>query len=426
MISSENSPYVINHGSENTSYICELPSTTPTSSKPFNASTINLNELSVEISLKLKETMLIFHDMYWTYSFTPRGRISQFHGDPRVYLTAPDNAKHLYVLGRADTRIDFPKLEPKQSDDTMILTHTVANGSICDITLQPRKVEVQYFCDPEMTTPSLVSVREHRTCEYIAKVAIPDLCEIQELRPMEESFREIKCVPIVEKKDRDNKRNADDVFGAISEKVNVVDYKLISVDDGIFLGKPKQGPLVIFDIGDKETYQTRLLKSFLKWFPNRYIEGGDDTKKMLLNRLFFQFKALTYDMKGNYITTGIVGITRDERGQYVAHVDTKKVVVTENIELLNTPVPESGMVEKLQKEKEELMRLVESMKESAGQHRQAEDTGEDSVEDDIFVIEDSEGDDDSVDEDNVYVLVDQEDTTHEKNNEDKNRNHDEL
>lgn len=105
------------------------------------------------------------------------------------------------------------------------------DGTPCDIVDKKRQTEVRFVCDQQAHThtpptppappnpqqqppvlaggpvPSLLSVLEVSTCEYLAVVSVPSLCRHPRFSPALPIVHEIQCVEVAANK-KDRKRNA--------------------------------------------------------------------------------------------------------------------------------------------------------------------------------------------------------------------------
>ncbi|CUM63505.1 uncharacterized protein PRCAT00001081001 [Priceomyces carsonii] len=155
---------------------------------------------------------------YWTFSYCFGDKVSQFHPSlEKLMMTGkhvPEYPDYVYILGRFNgpskgaikienqspwnssrlSASDFSLTDNKVSPFTpgsiydrhtqRSLRHTLSDGELCDLTLQPRKVDVIYKCHlHHLGKPEILSVHEVKTCQYEMTISIPQLCSIRELRP---------------------------------------------------------------------------------------------------------------------------------------------------------------------------------------------------------------------------------------------------
>ena len=69
------------------------------------------------------------------------------------------------------------------------------NGTECDLTGTPRKVELQVKCGVE-TLNTVTSIKERSTCEYIVELKSPLICGHPLFVHSESPAEDIDCFPI--------------------------------------------------------------------------------------------------------------------------------------------------------------------------------------------------------------------------------------
>lgn len=165
---------------------------------------------------------LYFVSGWWSYSFCYNAEIMQFHQLPpspgkATLPPKPDPGTKQYVLGRvkvarnkkedewgnqievhkAMKRSDSPKTEIQVKGDTRYLVQKLEGGTTCDLTGKPRRIEVQYHCDPHMSD-RIGYVKEVGTCSYLMAIFTPRLCgDVAFLPPKQTKANEIVCRIIV-------------------------------------------------------------------------------------------------------------------------------------------------------------------------------------------------------------------------------------
>ncbi|KAK6453941.1 uncharacterized protein RJT20DRAFT_131409 [Scheffersomyces xylosifermentans] len=174
---------------------------------------------------------------YWTYAYCFGDKIIQFHEDVDHLLQTGQHKAHLpdaiFTLGRFNGARNVEAKIMNQAEDLQnhlqprdflvhddmlnpfvsslsgstyhsqkVLSHELKNGGICDVTGQPRSVEVIYKCDPNNRgITEIVEVQEIKTCQYQMVINVPKLCAIEEFRPVnnEDKVKEIDCKLIDQK-----------------------------------------------------------------------------------------------------------------------------------------------------------------------------------------------------------------------------------
>ena len=174
-----------------------------------------------ELLQELEGNCLYFVSGWWSYSFCYNSEIRQYHqlppqpGKPAV-PPQPDPATKEFVLGRAKPRVsredewgnqidvrkaqkqsDPPKTELQVKGDTRYLVQKMEGGTACDLTGRPRRVEVQYHCNPHITD-RIGYIKEVTTCSYLMVIYTPRLCnDVAFLPPKENKVNSIVCRVIV-------------------------------------------------------------------------------------------------------------------------------------------------------------------------------------------------------------------------------------
>ncbi|KAJ2388713.1 Protein OS-9 [Coemansia sp. RSA 2611] len=130
---------------------------------------------------------------WWTFEYCHDRLVRQYH------RMAPDKHGHVaeieYRLGEYSQRKRLPTLDDSDSSDARadagselsqttqirqngrkrFLTQLWAGGTLCDITRQPREVEVQFHCDPN-SPERIALVEEVAICQYVVVINTPRLC----------------------------------------------------------------------------------------------------------------------------------------------------------------------------------------------------------------------------------------------------------
>ncbi|TVY36630.1 Protein OS-9-like protein [Lachnellula subtilissima] len=120
-----------------------------------------------------------------------------------------------FVLGRArgggtkadewENQLDPPKGQKKQppntelqvKGDTRYLVQKMEGGTTCDLTGKPRRVEVQFHCNPHVTD-RVGYIKEVTTCSYLMVVYTPRLCnDVAFMPPKDNKAHPITCRVIV-------------------------------------------------------------------------------------------------------------------------------------------------------------------------------------------------------------------------------------
>ncbi|KAL3426748.1 glucosidase II beta subunit-like protein [Phlyctema vagabunda] len=179
-----------------------------------------------ELLQELEENCLYFVSGWWSYAFCYNADITQFHalppqpGKPPFPPQRDPNTKE-FVLGKArptsskkskgsqeDVRgksVDLrtpahskpPNTELQTKGDTRYLVQKMEGGTLCDLTGKPRRVEVQYHCNPHVTD-RIGYIKEVTTCAYLLVIYTPRLCnDVAFMPPKENKAHTIQCRVVV-------------------------------------------------------------------------------------------------------------------------------------------------------------------------------------------------------------------------------------
>lgn len=204
-------------------YICEIHSETELLKRQKDTETklpewenqkdILANAMAIVHETFPAEACLYAYDlrgMYWTYALCSGDKIIQYHEgakpEERPFKHVPQMPNTVFVLGRFSRASDREVLFHNQASKTQYETYMkhaertvtlldeklapythlsaqkavlqiVTDGSVCDMTLQPRTIEVVYKCDAAGGhKAAILDVLEIKTCHYRMFVHVPKLC----------------------------------------------------------------------------------------------------------------------------------------------------------------------------------------------------------------------------------------------------------
>jgi len=148
---------------------------------------------------------------WWSYMFCYNSYVKQYHAvalspQGRQWPPPEDPNTPSYVLGSYDSVVAKPAAEgapnPKLGDlqtqsETTFLVQKLEGGTPCDLTGDPRRIEVQYHCSPG--TPDRIGwIKETATCAYQMVVYTSRLCNDVVFQPPKEArLHNIECEPIL-------------------------------------------------------------------------------------------------------------------------------------------------------------------------------------------------------------------------------------
>lgn len=137
----------------------------------------------------LKDRCFIRQEGWWSYEFCYHKKMRQIHLED-------EKVAQEFVLGEYDAEAtaaynenlsDVSTLKDPRSKDASqrYHAHQYTNGTICDLTGQPRETEVRFVCSEPRAMIS--SISELSTCRYAVTIQCPTLCKhllFQEERPV--------------------------------------------------------------------------------------------------------------------------------------------------------------------------------------------------------------------------------------------------
>lgn len=137
----------------------------------------------------LKDRCFIRQEGWWTYEFCYQKKLRQVHLEDEKVVQE-------FVLGEFDAEAtaaynqnlsDISILKDPRSKDASqrYHSHQYTNGTICDLTDQPRETEVRFVCSEPRAM--ITSITELSTCKYALTIQCPMLCKhpmFQEERPV--------------------------------------------------------------------------------------------------------------------------------------------------------------------------------------------------------------------------------------------------
>ncbi|PVU90908.1 hypothetical protein BB559_004392 [Furculomyces boomerangus] len=224
-------------------YICSIPYINDDFfSQATTHPKLNLSEsekektilLALKALKKLENSCLDLSNGWWEYSYCHEQKIRQFH---KSLPSESEEHKKIhdleFYLGRYSKRLDvnpprtsrntestsddesidyhtkytkkelfeLRKTSLQKSDRRYYLSQIWSGGTVCDISKQPRKVEVQFHCGPG-TVSRINMASETAICHYLLVIQVPELCKIDVFfDPLESHNLPIACRNILSPKE---------------------------------------------------------------------------------------------------------------------------------------------------------------------------------------------------------------------------------
>lgn len=138
---------------------------------------------------------------WWTYEFCFGLYIRQFH------IEGGQMVGHAITLGLYDSDYDWTnQTDQEKFKHTKQRYHSqyYTNGSMCDLTGQPRSAEIRIFCE-ENSVDYIYRVDEPGTCNYIISVHTSRVCSHPMLKPLlSNKAHSIACHPLLNEEEYSN------------------------------------------------------------------------------------------------------------------------------------------------------------------------------------------------------------------------------
>jgi hypothetical protein len=121
-----------------------------------------------DLTDRLKNMSCLYHiieSRYWSYEFCSMKHALQFH--------PLSQTEQKYLLGtftkQKSQKLDYEIIDGAKQP---ILIQEWSGGTMCDLSLEPRRTRVEYHC----ATEEKVIVRETSSCYYLFSVSTPRVC----------------------------------------------------------------------------------------------------------------------------------------------------------------------------------------------------------------------------------------------------------
>ncbi|CAI2190479.1 3350_t:CDS:2, partial [Funneliformis geosporum] len=179
------------------SYVCQIPYVANQTSVEENPEEqkedVDLMRKGLALLEPLQNNCLYYNQGWWTYEYCHLSHVKQFHQIVRPNMKPiEDRSVASYFLGRYDPR--HATLPPSHKDKEgsknsqqqlgtdlqagggkKYLVQRWSDGTKCDLTGKPRKVEIQFHCNPQ-SKDGISVVTEMSTCHYLVVIHTPRLC----------------------------------------------------------------------------------------------------------------------------------------------------------------------------------------------------------------------------------------------------------
>ncbi|CAH3876675.1 unnamed protein product [Pieris brassicae] len=145
-------------------------------------------------------------ESYWSYEVCHGRHVRQYHEDRE----GKEHKTHEFFLGRwsdeehsklsseikaLQEAKEKPKTTKVQGSSLPYVEIAMSDGTVCDLSGQPRKTRVLYVCYTH-GKHEIYSMKETSTCEYEIIILSGLLCEHPQFKPKDVSENVINCMPI--------------------------------------------------------------------------------------------------------------------------------------------------------------------------------------------------------------------------------------
>jgi len=227
---------------------------------------------------------------WWSYSFCYKDEVKQFHQLPAGrgvphYPPVEDTSVLSFVLGRYskdgkrkkeeprktlgneqgskdafddegnapdedEKALEIPRLETKGSSRYMV--QRLTDGTVCDLTGRPRKIDVQFHCNPQ-SADKIAMIKETSTCSYLMVIDTPRLCnDVAFSPPQKDVAHPITCQAVIPAADAEEWaaatieakiRETERLLALAESENNANENPLREMSDGLE-GSTKRGPII--------------------------------------------------------------------------------------------------------------------------------------------------------------------------------------
>jgi hypothetical protein len=135
---------------------------------------------------------------WWTYEYCHLSHLRQYHQkvvavDGKLDIRTSENSD--YVLGR------FEETFVSEINDSVkgkVITIKIGGGSKCDLTGNPRDLEIHISCPLNGIDERILSIAEVSTCSYVLAISTPRVCHLKGFQRKElHDMKIIDCKEII-------------------------------------------------------------------------------------------------------------------------------------------------------------------------------------------------------------------------------------
>eukprot|EP00252_Welwitschia_mirabilis_P010644 TRINITY_DN2403_c0_g1_i2.p1 TRINITY_DN2403_c0_g1~~TRINITY_DN2403_c0_g1_i2.p1 ORF type:complete len:233 (+),score=48.06 TRINITY_DN2403_c0_g1_i2:237-935(+) len=159
-----------------------------------------------ELVETLKDQCLTRLEGWWSYEFCYKGKVRQVHlKDQKVvqeFILGVYDEKATEAIHQNSPDVSVQKDPRSKTAAQRYHAHVYKNGTICDLTNEPRETEVRFVCS-QSNRALIQSVKEVSTCKYQLMVQCPALCRHPLFQEEKPTWYTINCNVISSRKVKD-------------------------------------------------------------------------------------------------------------------------------------------------------------------------------------------------------------------------------
>ncbi|PNS18181.1 hypothetical protein CAC42_3626 [Sphaceloma murrayae] len=216
-------------------YLCSIPMVRSEKAQAENA-TLTQSELERELERannrgwellqEMQGRCVYYYSGWWSYRYCFNQGVKQFHQLPPqpgmpMHPPVEDPSVPGFDLGNMEGTIKADDIDEgkelsqkltslaaaksvgalKTRGETKYLVQKLEGGTVCDLTGQKRKIEVQFHCSPS-ANDHIAYIKELATCTYLMVINTPRLCsDVAFLPPSRDHPSTISCSPVLKPED---------------------------------------------------------------------------------------------------------------------------------------------------------------------------------------------------------------------------------
>ncbi|MCO5571075.1 hypothetical protein L7F22_024806 [Adiantum nelumboides] len=128
----------------------------------------------------IKDLCVVRYEGWWMYEFCSHARLRQIHSENKKLVQEFDlgfyDAAATAKLHQNLSDVSLQKDHRSKPSAQRYYSHLFTNGTLCDLTNEPRETEVRFICSDTVNN-MISSITEVSTCRYMLIFSTPILCK---------------------------------------------------------------------------------------------------------------------------------------------------------------------------------------------------------------------------------------------------------